>query len=264
MDYIINNAIVIIGWFVAFSFAVRANEKAFEKNKLFQKELLEINHENYKRSEFTKSSSSLASAIFRFHSDCSKSMSVLIQAKIDRSVLTIVFETFTSLQNQYIGLNDYYMKFDFWVKMSNWVSGDFKEIEHEFKHIFSPNVVDIEQQGPWFEYQKSIMQIHKYESDITKLQIELQEESSVGLERKNAIREALKKAEVERIIHLECAIENIQPILNATNEVTQKINEFCVRKNDDYQELIDPNKRVDLIVKTPVESGNAQGTAGHP
>ena len=258
MDNIINNVIVIIGWFVAFKFAIRANEKTFEKNKLFEKELLEINHENYKRSEFTKSCSSLASAIFRFHSDCSKTLSGLLCSKHDRSVLPIVFETFTSLQDQYIRLNDYYMKFDFWVKMSNWVSGDFKEIEHEFHKIFSPNVVDLEQQGPWFRYQKTIMQIQKYESGITKLQRELQEEKSVDQKCKNANREALEKALIERLTHLEHAIENILPILDATNEVTRKINEFCVEKNDDYQEMINPKSgKRERLAPPPHTNGHA-------
>ncbi len=238
---LINTGVVISGWIVSFCFAVRANKKAFEDNKIFQKELLEINHENYKMSEFTKSSSSLASAIFRFHSDCSKSLSGLCQSKADRSVLVLVFEAFKSLQDQYIRVNEYYMNYDFWVKMSGFVSEDFKEIENKFQHIFSPNFKDLDQQGAWFEYQRSFMQVHKYENDISKLQTELKGGLIDDKRRFEEVQQVLKVALDERINHLDNAIKCIQILLDATYEVPQKINEFCVRKNDDYQKLIDPN-----------------------
>jgi hypothetical protein len=102
------------------------------------------------------------------------------------------------------------------------------------------------------------MQIQKYESGITKLQRELQEEKSVDQKCKNANREALEKALIERLTHLEHAIENILPILDATNEVTRKINEFCVEKNDDYQEMINPKSgKRERLAPPPHTNGHA-------
>ncbi len=43
-----------------------------------------------------------------------------------------------------------------------------------------------------------------------------------------------------------------------------KIRDYLIENNIQYLEEKEANQRVDLTVKTPVESGNEQGTAGHP